>query len=127
MVETTDVEKFQNGPAGTIMTLALLEAKQGRGKELMDILLKLVEPTRNEEGNIAFVPQVNIDNPDKILFDEIWMSKEDLDSHFKLPRMVGLLEIISYLLANLLSWKVIKKSEMKFDCLHYQTNIKIFS
>jgi quinol monooxygenase YgiN len=100
MVETTDVKKFQNRPIGTIRTLALLEAKKGRGKELMDILLELVEPSRNEEGNIAYVPHFNIDNPDKILFDEIWMSKVDLDSHFKLPHMVGLLEKISYLLAK---------------------------
>ena len=66
MVETTDVKKFQNRPVVTIRTLALLEAKNGRGKELMDILLKLVEPTRNEEGNIAYVPHYNIDNPDFI-------------------------------------------------------------
>ena len=106
MVETTDVEKFQNRPVGTIRTLALMEAKKGRGKELMDILLKLVEPTRNEEGNIAYVPHFNIDNPDKILFDEIWISKEDLDSHFKLPHMVGLLDKISYLLENILMSRV---------------------
>ncbi len=100
MVETTDVKKFQWNVHGTIRTLALLEAKKGRGEELMDILLKLVEPTRNEEGNIAYVPHYNIDNPEKILFDEIWMSKVDLDSHFKLPYMMGLLEKISYLLAK---------------------------
>jgi quinol monooxygenase YgiN len=78
----------------------LLEAKEGQGKNLMDILLELVLPTREEDGNIAYVPHFSADNPDKILFDELWIDKNALDNHFKQPHMRDLLEKIDHLLTK---------------------------
>ena len=46
-------------------------AKEGHGKELKEILLEVVEPTRREPGNIAYVLHRSNDNPDELLFDEI--------------------------------------------------------
>lgn len=100
MIETTDLTKFQNRPWTKVRTLALLEAKQGKRKQLLEILLGLVEPTQKEKGNIAYVPHYSIDNPDKILYDELWMSKEDLDIHFEQPHMKDLLGKIEGLLAK---------------------------
>jgi quinol monooxygenase YgiN len=53
------------------------------GRELLEILSKLVEPTLEEEGNISYVPHVSIENPNEILSDEIWMDNTSLDEHLK--------------------------------------------
>lgn len=100
MFQTTDLTKFQNRTDASIRVLAILEAKSGKGRELMDILLELVKPTRDEEGNIAYVPHRAIDNPDKILFDEVWDSRASLDNHFKMPHMKDLFSRIGDILAK---------------------------
>ena len=64
-----------------IRVLAFMEAKEDNGQELVNHVLSIVEPTRKEEGNIAFVPCISLHNPNQILVDEIWTSKEALDNH----------------------------------------------
>jgi hypothetical protein len=54
-METTGIMKFQNRTDKSIRLLAFLEAKEGHGKELKEILLEVVEPTRREPANIAYV------------------------------------------------------------------------
>ncbi len=85
--ETTGTKKLGNRDEKPIRVLAFLEAKKGQGKNLMDVVLEVVGPTRKEEGNIFYVPHYAVDNPDRILFDELWASQEDLDNHFKQPYM----------------------------------------
>jgi quinol monooxygenase YgiN len=77
MIEMTDLAKFKKRTEKSIRQLAFVEAKKDHGQELMNILFNtIVEPTRREEGNIAFVPHFSIDNPDEILFDEIWIDRK---------------------------------------------------
>jgi len=45
-------------------------------KDLEKILLKVIEPTRKEPRNIAYVLHRSNDNPDELLFDEIWTNKK---------------------------------------------------
>ncbi len=85
--ETTGTKKLENRNEKPIRVLAFLEAKKGQGKNLMDVVLEVVEPTRKEEGNLSYIPHYAVDNPDRILFDELWASQEDLDNHFKQPYM----------------------------------------
>ena len=80
--------------------LAFVKAKKDHGQQLMNILLTVLEPTRKEEGNIAFVPHFSVDNPDEILFEEIWIDKEGIDDHFKQSYMKDLFPKIEYLLAK---------------------------
>lgn len=47
--------------------MAFLEAKETHGKELEEILLEVVEPTRREPGNIAYVLHRSNDNPDELV------------------------------------------------------------
>ena len=83
MIETTDLEKFKNRTEKSIRYLAFVEAKKDHGQELMNILFNtIVEPTWREEGNIAFVSHFSVDNPDEILFDEIWIDKESINKSF---------------------------------------------
>ena len=101
MIEMTDSAKFKNRTEKSIRQLAFVEAKKDHGQELMNILFNtIVEPTRREEGNIAFVPHFSIDNPDEILFDEIWIDKNSIDNHFKQPHMKDLFPKIEHLLAK---------------------------
>jgi hypothetical protein len=47
-----------------------------------------------------FVPHLSVENPDEILFDEIWIDKESIDNHFKQPHMKDLFPKIAHLLAK---------------------------
>ena len=77
-----------------------MEAKKGHGQELMRILLTLVKPTLEEDGNIAYVPHFSFDSPDEILFDELWSDKEAIDNHLRQPYMKDLLPKIQHLLTK---------------------------
>ena len=68
------------------------------GREPLEILSKLVEHTLEEEGNISDVPHVSIENPNEILFDEIWMDNTSLDEHFEKQYMTNLLADIGHLI-----------------------------
>ena len=59
-----------------------MEAKEGKGQESINNFLSVISPTRKEEGNIAYVPCISLDNSNQILVDEIRASKETLDNHF---------------------------------------------
>jgi quinol monooxygenase YgiN len=99
-METTDIVKFQNRNNKSIRILVFFEAKRGRGKDLEKILLKVIEPTRKEPRNIAYVLHRSNDNPDELLFDEIWTNKEALEEHFKRPYIEDLDSSIEQLLAK---------------------------
>jgi quinol monooxygenase YgiN len=69
-----------------IHVLAFLEAKEGKRQELINILIPIVEPSRKEEGNISYILNSSIENPNKILFDEVWSSKNTFDKHYQNPK-----------------------------------------
>jgi quinol monooxygenase YgiN len=54
--------------------LAFFKAKPGMGKELEQILLTLVPPTRTETGNIAYFLHRSTENSYELMFDEIFSS-----------------------------------------------------
>jgi quinol monooxygenase YgiN len=99
-METTDIVKFQNRSNKSIRLLVFFEAKKDRSKELEEILIKVIEPTRKEPGNIAYVLHRSNDNPDELLFDEIWTDKEALEEHLKKPYIEDLDSNVEHLLAN---------------------------
>lgn len=67
-------------------------AKNGLTDQLENILVNLIQPTRKEEGNIAYVLHRSIDNPDELMFDEIWIDKGSLEAHLKQPHVMSALE-----------------------------------
>ena len=105
VLETTNLAKFENRSRKALRLLAFMEAKKGHGQELMNILLTLVKPTLEEDGNIAYVPHFSFDSPDEILFDELWSDKEAIDNHLRQPYMKDLLPKIHHLLAKSLVLK----------------------
>jgi quinol monooxygenase YgiN len=51
----------------------------------------------------------SINNPDKILFVEIWIDKESIDNHFKQPYMKDLFPKIEHLLAKPITLKAYRE------------------
>jgi quinol monooxygenase YgiN len=77
-----------------IRVLAFFRARQGRGRELEKVLQGLVGPTRSEPGNISYVLHRKDGEPDALMFDEIWASKQALKEHTQKPYIVSLNEKI---------------------------------
>ncbi|MER3407615.1 MAG: antibiotic biosynthesis monooxygenase [Nitrososphaera sp.] len=90
MMETTDIDKFKSRGPDAIRVLAFFRAKKGRADELEQVLLGLVGPTRSEPGNIAYVLHRMDGDPDVLMFDEVWTSREALESHAAMPYMRSL-------------------------------------
>jgi quinol monooxygenase YgiN len=55
-------------------------------QELINVLIPIVEPSRREEGNISYILNSSIENPNEILFDEVWSSKNTFDKHYQHPQ-----------------------------------------
>jgi quinol monooxygenase YgiN len=94
MMETTDIEKFKARTAEAIRVLAFFRAVPGRRSDLEKVLLGLVSPTRSEPGNISYVLHRMDNDPDVLMFDEIWTSKGALDEHRQTPHIKSLAEKI---------------------------------
>jgi quinol monooxygenase YgiN len=66
-------------------------------------------PTRKEEGNIAYVPCISLDNSNQILVDEVWTSKEALDNHFNTTHMKDVLPEMELVLTKPLEIRIYKE------------------
>ena len=99
-METTDIKKFKRRGKNSLRLIAIHLAKNGLGDQLQKILLKVVEPTRKEDGNISFVLHRSMENSDELMFDEIWVDIESLESHLKQPYIVSAVEQMTSLLAK---------------------------
>lgn len=100
MVETTDIEKFVASTSDSVRVLAFFRAKRGKGKELEKVLLSIVGPTRGELGNISYVLHSMEGDPDRLLFDEIWVDKKALDEHLQKPYLKSLPKKIGRLICE---------------------------
>ena len=80
--------KSNNTPDGNspVRVLAFLEAKEGKRQELLNILVPIVEPSRKEEGNISYVLNSSTENPNEIMFDEVWSSMDTFVKHYESPQ-----------------------------------------
>ncbi len=97
-METTDIEKFRNRTPDAIRVLAFLKAKPGRRRELEDILKMVIQATREEPGNIAYVMHRSTKDPDELMLDEIWVDMKALEDHLKMPHMQSALPKIKDML-----------------------------
>jgi quinol monooxygenase YgiN len=70
---------------GLLTIIAALPAKPGREQELRQAAEAIVEPTRREEGCIAYYLHQGIDDPTVFYFYENWASAEMLEAHMKTP------------------------------------------
>src|SRR4029078_11561046 len=98
-METTDVKKFQSQSFEAVRVLAFFKAKPGMGEELEKILLTLVPLTRSEPGNIAYVLHRSTENPDDLMFDEIFASYSAFIEHRQKPYITSLGSRIEHLIS----------------------------
>ena len=82
----------------TVRLIATFNAKKDLGNKLENILVNLLEPSRKEKGNIAYVLHRSLTNPDELMFDELWVNKEALDFHLNQPYLRKALEEIKPIL-----------------------------
>jgi quinol monooxygenase YgiN len=99
-LDTTDIEKFNRRGNTSVRLIAIHLAKNGFGDKLQNILVSVIEPTRKEEGNIAYVLHRSMDNPDELMFDEIWVDNESLEVHLKQPYITAVVKEMTSILAN---------------------------
>lgn len=99
-MDTTDIEKFKRRGDNSVRLIAIHIAKNGLGDQLQNILVNVIEPTRREEGNIAYVLHRSMDTPDELMFDEIWTDKETLEAHLNQPYITSAVEQMTSILAK---------------------------
>ena len=92
------MRKFQSRSEDAVRVLAFFRAKHGNGKELEKVLFTLIEPTRSEPGNIAYVLHRSTEDPDELVFDEIFESMEAFRRHAQKPYIKNLIQKISHLI-----------------------------
>src|ERR1700674_3544699 len=76
-----------NMPQTPVTVVAEAIAKAGKESEARQLLLALLEPTRQEEGCIQYDPHELNDKPGHFIFYENWASQEALDAHLKSPHI----------------------------------------
>jgi quinol monooxygenase YgiN len=64
-----------------LVVVATLKAKAGKGPELRKVFEELERYSRTEEGCIKYDLHQSIDDPDTLLFYEIWTGEEALALH----------------------------------------------
>jgi len=73
----------------TLKVVAIAETSADKAEELKKVCLGLIEPTRKENGCIAYELYQDSTNPGIFTFVEEWESKEHLDVHLKSPHLVA--------------------------------------
>ena len=66
-----------------LKVIATITALKGKEKDLRDVLLKMIEPTRKEPGCISYTLLNNIANQSEHTFFEEWKTEKDLKTHMK--------------------------------------------
>ena len=78
-------------PDKTLTVVARFKAKAGKEAQLRGELLKLISPTRSEEGCVNYDLHESSEHPGEFLFYENWTSQEALDKHLQAPHVKSLL------------------------------------
>ena len=65
--------------------IVLLEAKQGKEKELNDALVAVIEPSRSEAASIEYRLHQSKDNPAEFALYENWKSASEHAKQFEKP------------------------------------------
>ena len=99
-----DLERETRGenlmPENTIRVVARLVARPDTIDEVRSLLEGLLEPTRKEQGCLAYELLQNVDDPTDFTFVEEWTGKEVLTAHFLTPHFQEARERAPTLLAG---------------------------
>src|SRR3990172_11140649 len=84
----------------TVTVVARIKAKPDRVERVHQELLKLLAPTRAEDGCLNFDMHQGAADPAHFLFHENWTSEDALKRHFETPHIKQWLAVAPELLAE---------------------------
>jgi len=67
----------------TLKVIATINALKGKEKDLQDVLIKLIDPTRKEPGCISYILLNNITDKSEYTFFEEWKTEKDLETYMQ--------------------------------------------
>ena len=67
--------------ADTIRAVAHIKARADKVEEMREVLMGLLEPTRNEDGCVSYILTQNTADPTDFTFLEEWESEEAMQAH----------------------------------------------
>ncbi len=85
---------------GKVTVIARIKAKTGEVQRVKEELLKLLAPTRAENGCMNFDMHQGATDQSQFLFHENWTSKAALEAHFETPHIKNWLRVAEGLLAE---------------------------
>jgi quinol monooxygenase YgiN len=77
--------------------IVVLNAKQGKEKELESALQAVVQPSRSEKACLEYRLHKNKDNPLQFILYEIWESQEKHQEQFAKPYIKNLADKLEHL------------------------------
>ncbi|HDK6718615.1 TPA: antibiotic biosynthesis monooxygenase [Klebsiella quasipneumoniae] len=83
-----------------ITLLAVLKAKPGQTDALRQALQGLLQPTRQEPGNLDYALFQLRDAPDTFYMREAWRGQDALDAHVEMPYFQAFVAQMESLLAE---------------------------
>jgi len=83
-----------------VTVTALVKAKPGKVAALKKELLKVIAPTRKEDGCISYDLHQDVDDSTVFVFHETWASREHLDAHLATPHLQALVAVADKLTAE---------------------------
>ena len=84
----------------TLKVIATIIAINGKEKDLQDVLLKLIEPTRKEPGCISYILLNNIADQSEYIFFEEWKTEKDLEEHMQSAHFQEAVDLLDGLIAS---------------------------
>lgn len=75
----------------TLRVAAHLRAQEGKRAELGEALKGLIDPTRDEPGNIGYGPLASLDDDRDETFVEKYQDGDALDAHMNTPHVAAAL------------------------------------
>lgn len=91
-----------------VVVVARVRANPGMEAKVKEELLRLVAPTRREEGCIQYDLHEHTESSGAFMFYEIWRSRQDLEDHMVTPHFKDFMEKAEDLLSqpgDLSLWK----------------------
>ncbi|NOJ08757.1 putative quinol monooxygenase [Vibrio splendidus] len=79
---------------------AAFTAQKGQEENLRKLLTDMLEPTRNESGNIRYSLFQETEDNTKFLFQEQFSDQQALDTHCQAPHFASLLKNLEGVLAE---------------------------
>ena len=92
-----------------VRVIVLINAKEGKKQDLLDLFVPLVNPPRRREGNVTYTFNASIEDPNVLLFDEVWESKEAYDKHYNSQESIDLRSKVQDLISKPIEFKLYKE------------------